>query len=537
MKDGSTDLVYKIIGIERFLQIKILWLIGGNVLFLYLSIKQFSNQRLLKYLDNRQNKFLYVLFYFALSLNCLALSIGQMYLETDIFFTFSLILYSLIIILVEIFLVATVIYFVPKWSVFFAASLCTLNFYSYYLCLNEAFLIQSVLLKCLIEILIFFIFLFIWILFVKYQSYKILLISIVPLFTPFFISTSKAPSNLQEINNKFSNIRLNSKPDIHLLSFDALITPALAKKFLKISDVPYEGITKQNEITIFKNAFVSKAPSKPALNSVMRLAHPEFYFDEKHSYDYYSGKKLGPLSALLIGNNYKIVNGYANAGMGLQGQYVHDYYPKPGFNSRKDQFCDLTASNSPILYSGFCIVIKKLIPKEFIPWPEKLKEIFEAGFSFNDPLFTLHYIGMPSHTGAEFNYKSEKHVKEYAREFYKNATTFTKYFSELIKVVGRPNRKKVVLVFGDHGTYVSRAEAEENNIDFIVKDKHGVLFMMPINETQCSKSELMFYSDKGYTTPERVIAALIRCHTDEKEKFDKLLKFSEQYEFSKFLYE
>tara|TARA_B100001093_G_scaffold457134_1_gene468648 strand:+ start:90 stop:521 length:432 start_codon:yes stop_codon:yes gene_type:complete len=143
---------------------------------------------------------------------------------------------------------------------------------------------------------------------------------------------------------------------------------------------------------------------------------------------------------------------------------------------------------------------------------------------------------MPSHTGPGFDYKDPKELYEYATTYQQRSLLFTEFATEMINVLDKVDREKIVLFFGDHGMFVSR-NLRPVNLDLKVIDEHGILFVVIENDTKCSDKDFAIFSGDGFHTVERFLAGLFRCLASNPESIDGLVNFGEKFKFDHFVYE
>ena len=101
----------------------------------------------------------------------------------------------------------------------------------------------------------------------------------------FALSSPATPENANRMV-PFGNIEFRTKPNIHIVSVDALSPLTLVKKNMGLSELPYARLLDDEEVFVFKNAFASRVPTGPSLNNLMRLAHVEFSGDS----GYFAGR-------------------------------------------------------------------------------------------------------------------------------------------------------------------------------------------------------------------------------------------------------
>ena len=225
-----------------------------------------------------------------------------------------------------------------------------------------------------------------------------------------------SPSDVREIANRmapFGNIEFHTKPDIHIVSVDALSPAALAKKHMGLSDLPYMRLLDRDGVTVFKNAFASEIPTRQSLNSLMRLAHSDFAGD----YGYFAGRTDGPVTHVLRANGYHISTGFDHQYFGDQGPFVDAYIPEPIRAIRNSTLCAL-AFDTPLKFFGFCALGFLFDgPQPSGVWPDRVIEIIHRSNSApaSMPRFTLHYIYDPiGHTDLNFRSSDREALKRFA---------------------------------------------------------------------------------------------------------------------------
>ncbi len=129
-----------------------------------------------------------------------------------------------------------------------------------------------------------------------------LIMAIVPFVSVIYDKTS---TSIPAETEAYGAIRFSEKPDIHLISVESLAPPLLAKKHMGIEKIAYEEVLSQENVHRFENAFASYVPTTPSLNSVMRLANPEF---DSPSFGYFHGKEDSPVSRIFRENGRVLNN-------------------------------------------------------------------------------------------------------------------------------------------------------------------------------------------------------------------------------------
>lgn len=347
--------------------------------------------------------------------------------------------------------------------------------------------------------------------------------------------SSPATPNIANRMAPFDGIEFRSKPNIHIISIDGLSADTLAEKYMGLTDLAYEPLLKSDGVVVFKNAFASHVPTKPSLNSLMRLAHADFAGD----LGYFAGRTDGPVSHVLRTNGYRISTGFDQQYFGGPGPFVDAYVPEPSRAVRNSTLCAL-ASDDEFKFFGFCLfgsLFADPPPEE--KWPNRVIDIVRqtSGATAAAPAFTLHYIVNPiGHTALDYRSSDRKARERYAALYRNQAVRLTGIMEQLVETVRSDPAPSILMVIGDHGPYLSRTISIDDDPTFVVQDQHGILAAVLFNDTGCTAQQLQHYAAK-YATPERILAGLMRCLANDPSRLDAALNFDEAFDFENFLYE
>lgn len=347
-----------------------------------------------------------------------------------------------------------------------------------------------------------------------------------------------SPSAVPIVANRmapFNDIAFHTKPDIHIVSIDALSPAALVEKYMGLSDLPYRRLLEQDGVTVFKNAFASDVPTRESLNSLMRLAHPDFAGD----FGYFAGRSDGPVTHVLRANGYHISTGFDRYYFGEQGPFVDAYLPEAARAIRNSTLCAL-AFDAPLKFFGFCALGFLFDgPQPGSAWPDRVIEIIDRsnGTADSMPRFTLHYIYNPiGHTDLSFRSSDREALKRYAAIYRHGADRVAKIVTRIYETVRNNPSPSMLIVMGDHGPFLSRSVSPDDDRTFVVQDRHGILAAILIDDTGCTAQQLRHYAPV-FATPARILAGVLRCLARDPARLDAAMKFEEAYEFENFLYE
>jgi hypothetical protein len=177
------------------------------------------------------------------------------------------------------------------------------------------------------------------------------------------------------------------------------------------------------------------------------------------------------------------------------------------------------------------------------------------------PWISIHHFATIGHVGSNFKTYNQDDIDHYYQGSYKPKM---KIVSEVVEeILDVLNEDSILLIVGDHGTYISTSIVRFSDIsfdeekEFYVQDRHGIftaIFNEPSNCSNTIKSYAPYYSfdvdsqnvskivsdnliSNGFTSPARVLAGVIRCLSDEPEELDKAFRFKNNMNFQNYLYD
>lgn len=424
----------------------------------------------------------------------------------------------------------------PVTTLFFLAGLSTLNAFSLFSLLLDVFLQQTILVQiavaCVIASLMTALFCVAGQ--TRERMWRINIVFAVMAIIPFVIVISEKARHIENIEAVgFDNVRLNDQPDVHILSFDGLVPPVIAREYLAIDELPYAGIWSIDGAFRFHNAFSSYVATEPFVNSVMRLAQS----DLRPTLGYFYGQTDSPVAKIFRENGYKVTTGKAYGSAAMAGPFLSE---------------TSLPTDATILDSLFCRVSGKSAFSLFLLCP--VADIFFDGTStgrFIDefaaklaaikrkdpPQFTFHHVLTPRHVDSNFRSYDEQMTTAYAKRYFERSITANTYMERLVSIIKSKQRDSIVLLTGDHGAFLSQTVHFHENPEFFVKDQYGISLAMLFNSSSCPSDQFYYYEGNGYITLERVLAAVIRCLADDKNALDEALNFEEEQDLAKYLYE
>ena len=539
----SSDPIYKLTGLSRTTQFLVVSMVFGIMLL----TKWFAQEKWKRPIDLASTVELrrgIILLFALIFLNSVAASLRAIFDDVSSQYWAILLVWVFFIMVLQIALVHATLSLTQRlWvHLVLSALFSTFNYVALYFALSGWFSALSIGSQTVVVFIIFLSFLFFFVLIGKRilplrNVNSVLGVTALGMFIVLATSVLYTPKNESELTS-FADIRFRTTPNIHIFAVDSLIPSSLAEKHMTLphssSDLPYTEVLDDSKAIVYRNAFASRVPTKPSLDSLMRLAHTDYYRED--SYPYFAGRANGPVTQIFHSNGYKIWTGFSNMYLGHKGPFVDFYHPEsqPFLHSA---LCRLALQN-PLRYFGICYFMSLITddrePKQ--KWPDQIIEtIGRSVREYAPPVFTLHYIYDPiGHTPRGFRKSDQNAFEQYIELFRTGARKTAEIMEDIRGLIESDNEPSVFIVIGDHGPYLSRGFDDDQT--FFVQDRYGILAAILVNETDCSTEQLKYYTP-SFATPERILAGIMRCLTHAPVHFDTLMGFEEDFNFNEFLYE
>ncbi len=333
----------------------------------------------------------------------------------------------------------------------------------------------------------------------------------------------------------------SKKPNIYLLSFDAMMPQNVAQKLLNLqpSEIPtYFDVLQQNDAVIIPNAFTYLPKTSSSFSSLLAL-DIEWYRALYQKYINYgaemvTGARWTPTYDIFDRNGYD-----------LQMVYESDFFISPlrienkkvtyWYKTKGEGFC----KHIDLAYSlwGYCAL--KSVFVEIINANNNIDNIYhdrlQAAAQSAKPTFTFAYTFVPGHTTASHNGNDLEQVAEYKQDFLLNSIEAAKYLQNYIDIIRADDKDGIIIIFGDHGAWITRGiDADNIPADSlygktdIVQDKYGVLLAV-LDPHGCK------IADRVVTTLPDMMYHLITCLTGGKPVLKE--RYDSEAEFIDYLYD
>ena len=250
------------------------------------------------------------------------------------------------------------------------------------------------------------------------------------------------------------------------------------------------------------------------------------------SYDYFAGRRPSTISTIFRSNGYEITTGYFNYYFGYQGPYI-DRYVSGLIKPLKYSAQCLDIGEREVLkwrsfgvcpvvgkYSGLAHMIKVLITGEdadgaraVASWHSIVIDEVESASKSDAPQIKFFYTYRPNgHAPKGYRHSNIEMRKEYRDYFSEQAGALATILEEVVQAIEKFDPSSLVVVFGDHGAYLSRGVNEEEDPTFFYQDRHLVYTAVLASQHYCATSENMKAQSVGYLRQaERLLPFSVAC--------------------------
>ena len=305
-------------------------------------------------------------------------------------------------------------------------------------------------------------------------------------------------------------IALEETPNLYFVGFDAITPEAIMQKYMGIQATDFHRVVNE-DMRRFRNLFASSVSTRHSLNTLLAL-DLDLYLNHRLETgslpNYFAGHDLSLLVWLLRQNGYETTSIFENAFLGNRGG--------PGIDNyiiRQDiALCSLLdRSIRTWAFWGYCWNQESTSfrPSQVLSRDDFfVLELTEIKGS--RPQFIIAHILLPSHTPLktfDFSNQVQKDAffPYYEERFYAAAIVL----QQIIELLRANDPNAILFVFGDHGAWLSNGMELEDDPEFFLQDRFGILGgVYPPH--RCA-SELDEAESKGYMTSLDVVHAILLC--------------------------
>ena len=267
-----------------------------------------------------------------------------------------------------------------------------------------------------------------------------------------------------------SNIRrvsLSRTPNLYFISFDSLVPRALLKKYFGVDGTGFHALFDA-KFRRFPNLFVNAVPTKNSLYTVLAL-DPQVHDSQMAAArdpETFAGRSPSPLLGILRENGYETSTLFDSSYLGRRkGPWVDNYV----FFQDRTLCSLLDEAIRPWAFWGYC----RWFRREGSPFPPFLERItsVDAG---GEPRFTMAHLFIPGHTGRSYRHGDAAEFERYRSEYLRRIETAAEYLDRIVRHV-EEDPDAILLLYSDHGMWLSRDVEFDDDPEFFIQDRYGVL--------------------------------------------------------------
>ena len=291
-------------------------------------------------------------------------------------------------------------------------------------------------------------------------------------------SATAAPAPKVDMSN-FRDVTFERRPNLYFVSFDAMAPRALLRKYMDVETTAFHEVFEPR-FRRFRNFFVNALYTTMSLQ--VALALDERWHNPVGSAQsrelprelaIFSGGSPGPLFHILGNNGYETHTAYESEFFGkTKGPYVDHY-----FTGSAHTLCDLVDPHvRAVSFWGYCSWVgERLGTGDYTVGKRRVLNYLRGISSRKGPQFVMAHLYTPGHTNLSFSYHDEGHLRAFSRHYVRRSIHAAHLLALLLNHLRERDPEAILLVYGDHGPFLSRNVAFADAPEFVVQDHYGAL--------------------------------------------------------------
>ncbi len=295
------------------------------------------------------------------------------------------------------------------------------------------------------------------------------------------------------IPSHFNFVEFEKKPNVYIVSLDALSPEAVAKKNIGVKNVPYADAFRRHNMRIIPNSFSERIPTKRALNLLLAM-DKDYFYGVSEDAGFVRNQVPNPTYEIFRRNGYKIQFIYGSSYFGDDRGRLDYYGIAKAYGACKHV-------ERKYGFMGYCLETVQEKTKEFTKiheyeYPQMLFDRIKETANSDEQWFTFASVYKPGHAKNSTKYNKPEDWDEYRALFKKNSSEVVKTIDTLLNTIKENDPNSITIIFGDHGALLTlgalndydgiAADATAFNLDDfpedspvsfeqVVQDRHGVL--------------------------------------------------------------
>ncbi len=323
------------------------------------------------------------------------------------------------------------------------------------------------------------------------------------------------------------DISFRETPNLYFVSFDAMAPRALLKKYLGLETTKFHDLFDVN-FRRFPNFFANAVKTKNSLNTVLALDVDAYAAQRKElsamGYDpdpqLFSGRNPSNLLGILHGNGYETTSIYRDGHFGHEkGKYINNY-----IISSSEIVCSLLdAVIRDFSFWGYCRLAGKGV--DMLSRQALSVERITKVNADDKPQFVMAHLYAPGHTDKSFRYDDAEQVEAFRRGYIKRSERAARYLDLIIRHLEENDPGAILLVYGDHGPFLSQRLQFADDPEFFFQDHYGILG--GIYPRDMCAGWFDEASSQGWMTILDAVHALLRCLSGGESPLIKPRKYTQ----------
>ncbi|MFO1169392.1 MAG: sulfatase-like hydrolase/transferase [Hyphomicrobiaceae bacterium] len=314
-----------------------------------------------------------------------------------------------------------------------------------------------------------------------------------------------------------SSVAFTSKPNVYFVGFESMGAPAVLRKRLGFDTAELPAAFERNQFRVFRNLFTEAAPTMNSLTSLLALdgAYSTRALRMGKS-PLFSGRLPSPLLEVFKSNGYRTTTLYDSTYFGKwAGPHVDEYR----YNELFSVCSFMEPYETSYAFFGVCRFHawwqepRKLPGKHIDFLMQAIDEISQR----TEPQFLLAHISPLSHTSKDFTGTPDQ-MKAFLKRYAKQDAAAAQNLDRIVGHLRTRDPTAVLFVFGDHGAWLSRAISFEEDKQFYIQDRYGVLG--GVHPSSACATTFADPIAKTYATVPQIARMIIRCLAGGKDAFD-----------------
>lgn len=330
------------------------------------------------------------------------------------------------------------------------------------------------------------------------------------------------------------------RPNIYLLSIDSLIPADIARVHLSIDKPAYYRLVP-SILKEIPRALMFEVPSLRALNSVMRLEQQRL----RQGADAFTGGDNSVLSGIALANSYDLITGWpGHVPSWRRGVNVTELLTPQFARPVKEYFlCEVSGGVSRkylVRALFFCRVLELLDVnhpesyEERVPFRDLVaSRALEVAAGSRPTIFFTYIYDPIGHTDGDFDSTSLVDRGRYRANFLRQSELAAEFLDNTINAIRNFDRTAIIIVFGDHGAWLSRTSDPRVDPNFFYSDRHRVFLAVAQGGHACGHPAINA-AEQRFFTPSRYLFVIFSCLAGREVGVSA--EFIEDTELVKFLF-